>query len=281
MSEMGSSTVSVIMNCLNGEKYLHEAIDSVFAQTYQDWEIIFWDNASTDASAEIAKSYGKRVRYFRSEETYRLGKARNLAITEARGDYIALLDCDDLWLPEKLEQQVSLLDSDPVLGLVYSDSFVIDQHGNVLRKAFQRTRPPDGDPFMGLLTRPNFIPCLTVLMRRSVLEKVGGFNPGLKYCEDFDLFVRIASGHAIAYLDAPLARFRLHSNNMTGTGSPGTTEEAIEVIKKITKDMNSLSHKNLFTIRKRLIALRCKLISQYFRRDHIRRLFHHTVGGEG
>ena len=81
--------VSIIMNCLNGEEYLRQALDSVFGQTYDDWEIIFWDNASTDKSAAIASSYGERVRYFKSSVTHPLGKARNLAIKEAMGDFIA------------------------------------------------------------------------------------------------------------------------------------------------------------------------------------------------
>ena len=102
----GSPAVSVIMNCLNAEPYLREAIDSVVAQTYPDWEIIFWDNASRDASGAIAKSYGERVRYFRGETTVPLGEARNLAIAEAKGRYLAILDCDDVWLPEKDRKSV-------------------------------------------------------------------------------------------------------------------------------------------------------------------------------
>src|SRR5574337_499452 len=99
-------SVSVIMNCLNSSKYLREAIDSVYAQTYKDWEIIFWDNASIDNSAEIAKGYDSKLRYFRSEETVILGKVRNYAIEKARGEFIAFLDCDDLWLANKLERQI-------------------------------------------------------------------------------------------------------------------------------------------------------------------------------
>ena len=103
---MSSPKVSIIINCFNGERYLAEAMDSVFCQTYEDWEIIFWDNASTDNCAEIAKSYGERIRYFKSSSIYPLGKARNLAIENARGDFMAFLDCDDLWFPQKLEKQM-------------------------------------------------------------------------------------------------------------------------------------------------------------------------------
>ena len=90
-------TVSILMNCLNGEPYLREAIESVFAQTYQDWEIIFWDDASTDESAKIAKSYGKKVHYFRGLGGMPLGYSRNCALEKVRGHRVAILDCDDQW----------------------------------------------------------------------------------------------------------------------------------------------------------------------------------------
>ena len=93
--------VSIIMNCYNSDRFLNEAIDSVYSQTYQNWEIIFWDNASTDTSAIIAKSYDERVKYHFESKTTSLGKARNLAVKKASGKYIAFLDCDDLWLPQK------------------------------------------------------------------------------------------------------------------------------------------------------------------------------------
>src|SRR3989304_6187690 len=102
--------VSIIMNCLNCAKYLREAIDSIYAQTYKDWEIIFWDNASTDDSAVIAGNYDGRLRYFRDEEVVPLGKSRNLAMEKAGGEYIAFLDCDDKWMPEKLERQIPLFE---------------------------------------------------------------------------------------------------------------------------------------------------------------------------
>lgn len=259
---MGGPRVSVIMNCLNGERYLREAIESVFAQTYTDWEIVFWDNASTDASAEIAKSYGERVRYFRSEETYALGKARNLAIAQARGEYVALLDCDDVWLPEKLGKQVSLGDTGSSIVLIYSDSYFIDPDGTVIGRYFRHAPPPPGDAFIGLLTRRNFIPCLTVLMRRTVVEKVGGFNPALGYAEDFDLFLRILRTHGAAYVDEPLAKYRRHSGAITATGLPSSTLEGIRVIKETLKTNPALSWRERWAVRKRLIALWCRCIVQ-------------------
>jgi len=143
-------TVSVIMNCYNGEQYLKEALDTIYAQTYQDWEIIFWDNASTDSSAEIARSYGDKLKYFRGEKTVPLFAARNYALKEARGEFIAILDCDDLWLPTKLEEQVPLLEKDEKVGLVYSDAFLFNQKGKEKRQ-FEITKPHRGNVFPELL----------------------------------------------------------------------------------------------------------------------------------
>ncbi|MBD5641846.1 MAG: glycosyltransferase family 2 protein, partial [Desulfovibrio sp.] len=111
MSKSRRPKFSVIMNCLDCERYLPAALASLKAQSCQDFEIIFWDNGSRDESAAIALDYGPRLRYFRSEETVPLGQARNLAISKAEGEYVAFLDCDDLWRPGKLEKQLALLEA--------------------------------------------------------------------------------------------------------------------------------------------------------------------------
>ena len=103
--------VSVLMNCFNGQRYLQKALDSILAQTYQNWELIFWDNQSEDKSAEIFKSYkDKRFKLFYSSKHTILYEARNKAIQKANGDLIAFLDTDDYWLPEKLEKQIIKLE---------------------------------------------------------------------------------------------------------------------------------------------------------------------------
>ena len=102
--------VSVIMNCFNGEKYLREAIDSVLAQTYQNWELIFWDNQSTDRSAEIVKSYDDpRIYYFYASQHTLLYEARNYAIEDQNGEFLAFLDVDDWWESDKLSIQLPSL----------------------------------------------------------------------------------------------------------------------------------------------------------------------------
>ena len=121
--------VSVLINCFNSETYLKKAIESVYAQTYKNWEIIFWDNQSTDSSAQIAKSFDGRLKYFYSHEFSNLGTARNRALKKVNGKYIAFLDCDDLWYPEKIFKQVKLLEaSKGELGFVYGKTEYYYEH---------------------------------------------------------------------------------------------------------------------------------------------------------
>jgi glycosyltransferase involved in cell wall biosynthesis len=258
--------VSVIMNCLNGEKYLREAIDSVFAQTYSSWEIIFWDNASTDDSGEIARSYDSRLRYFRGKATVPLGAARQHAVEQAQGVYVAILDCDDVWLPHKLEVQVQLAEANPDLGMVFSDCFFIDSEGRTLGRFFSKYQlPPDRQVLLRLLMGRNFIACPTLLMRTAAVRQVGGFNPAFTYSEEYDLFLRIALEYHVASTTEPLAKYRLHAGNITGTGSPGTTRETMQIIKQTVSRLPDLPWRDRLKIQRRLWELRAKLMLQSLR----------------
>ena len=263
-----SPTVSVIMNCLNAEPYLREAMDSVVAQTYSDWEIIFWDNASQDNSGAIAKSYGERVRCFKGDATVPLGQARNLAIAEAKGRYLAILDCDDVWLPEKLERQVAMLERDQALGLVFSDCHFMDSSGTFQGTFFRRVPPPAGDPYLALLSGPNFIPGPTVVMRADAVRKVGAYNPAYRYVESYELFVRLARAYRVASLNEPLARYRIHGANQAGAGHAGMTGELMEVIRAEATQAGSPAQSARWAIGKRLLALRCKITLQRWFQPH-------------
>ena len=204
--------VTVIINCLNGERYLREAMDSVFAQTFQDWEIVFWDNASTDGSADIAKSYGDRVRYFKSDTTSSLGRARNLAISHARGEYVALLDCDDLWLPWKLEKQLRLLKKYPDLALCYSNSMFFNSGGD-LYDHFSQVKPKRGMVF-GYLLEGNFISSETMVFRRELLDSLDySFDEELTMVMDYDLTLRLAYRYPIDYVEEALSKWRMHEGS--------------------------------------------------------------------
>ena len=211
--DSSAPTVSVIMNCLNCEKYLREAIDSVFAQTYKDWEIIFWeDKASEDNSSNIAKSYGDKLRYFRSDVSLPLYGSRNLAVQKARGKYIAILDCDDMWLPTKLEEQIALLEQDVETGLVYSDAYRFNEKGKQKRK-FETSKPYRGKIFSELLLC-NFIDTQTVVIRREVFDSLDHwFDDRLIMSGDYDAYLRISYRWKVDYVDKPLAMYRVHRNS--------------------------------------------------------------------
>ena len=211
---IGSPVVSVIMNCLNGEKYLKEALDSVYRQTYDDWEIIFWDNASTDSSAEIVRSYEKKLRYFRGAETIPLYAARNLACERARGEYLAILDCDDVWLPTKLEEQVPLFAKDAEVGLVCSDAILFDNNGKQ-KRLFNFKKPHRGNVFNTLITN-NFINNQSIVIRREVFDSLDyWFDDRFSMSGDTDFYLRTAYKWKVDYVETPLVRYRVHANSMT------------------------------------------------------------------
>lgn len=212
---MSSPLVSIIMNCYNCANYVRDAIDSVYRQTYGNWEIIFLDNCSTDRSAEIAGSFDERLRYVRTDRTIPLGEARNVALKHAKGEYIAFLDTDDLWLPRKLEQQLPLFDQHDV-GLVYSDAIYFTENGGEER-LYDRTPHYTGRCFSQLIS--NYFLCMqTVVIRRSALENEPyWFDDRFSYIEEADLFRRIGYQWRLAMVNEPLARYRLHASSLTGS----------------------------------------------------------------
>ncbi len=236
--------VSVIMNCLNCARELPEALESVRGQTFQDLEIIFWDNGSTDESAAIARAYGPQLRYFRGERTVPLGAARNLALAEARGRYVAFLDCDDLWRPGKLEAQVALFGSNARVGLVCTDTEIIDG-GRVLSRVFARSAPGRGMVFGELMTR-QWISMSSAMIRREALDGLADaagpdapgngagrwFDESLNVCEEADLFYRIAHDWELDYVDAPLTLWRVHGGNTTVRRFGQFADETLRILEK-------------------------------------------------
>ena len=234
--------VSVIMNCRNSSQFLREAIDSVFNQTFTDWEIIFWDNASSDASPDIAQSYAKgehdrRLRYFRAEEPTPLGAARNLAIAEARGRYIAFLDCDDLWLPEKLADQVALLETNPKVGLACTDT-VLFSGRRELNRMFRMAPPKRGFALRELMSS-GWIAMSAAMIRKSALDGLGGpddwFDPDFSMAEEADLFYRLAWNWELDHVDLPLTRWRVHAQNTTFKKFHQFADETRLILDKYTR----------------------------------------------
>ena len=239
--------ISVIMNCYNSEKYLHEAIDSVISQTYQNWEIIFWDNRSSDSSAEIFKSYNdERLHYLLAPEHTELGKARNLAVSHANGEWLGFLDCDDTWLKSKLHNQVGIIEKDQNLGLVYGGAKIVI-NGKVSsdwakmitknknkKKAFM----PDGYVFDNLLFN-NFIYLSSAMVRRDVFYEVGKINDNYKQAEDLDLFLKISSKYRVGVFKDIVVNYRVHENNLSSYQKDLDYKESIDIISKYKKNKSA------------------------------------------
>jgi glycosyltransferase involved in cell wall biosynthesis len=221
------------MNCLNCSKYVREAIDSIYAQTYKNWEIIFWDNSSTDSSAEIAKGYDERAKYFKGDKTVPLYAARNYALQQARGKYIAFLDYDDIWLPQKLEQQIPLFDKDKKIGMVYSNAEIAE--GITAIRKMHTVVQPSGKIFRQMLRHYN-INIQTVVISRTALESLNEwFDDSLNLAGDTDLFLRIAHDWDVKYLPVVTARCREHGENLSLKSAESVPVELEYIIGKFSK----------------------------------------------
>lgn len=225
--------VSILMNCYNAEKFLKEAIDSVYNQTFKDWEIIFIDNCSTDNSANIAKSYDTKLKYFKTPKNIPLGEARAMGLELCHGEYIGFLDSDDIYHSHKLEEQVQMMNKHQEYGYCYTDSDIIDESGNYLRS--YKTKHPNGNIFPKLLTYYE-VQMSTVLIRRTILlENNETFDPCLKFCPDYDLFMRLAMKNKICSIKKSLFQYRVVKNSLTKQTEKIHFQEINHVAQKLMK----------------------------------------------
>jgi glycosyltransferase involved in cell wall biosynthesis len=204
--------VSVVMNCYNGERHLKEAIDSIYKQTYRNWEIIFWDNFSNDASAKIAKSYDNRVKYFLAAETSPLGEARNFALNKVSGKYIAFLDCDDVYLTYKLEQQVNLMESKKYV-MCYGSVSVINEEGKEFKKNIVKNK--SGNLFSSLLEHYEINMQTVMLNKDYIFNNQLSFNENMSFCPDHNLFMTVASQSDIGVIIDIVAKYRVVENSLS------------------------------------------------------------------
>jgi len=201
------------MNCRNGEPYLAEALASVRAQTYPAWELIFWDNASHDGSARQAQAFGPELRYFRSELPSSLGQARANAIGHARGELLALIDCDDIWHPDFLCNVVYAFQSVPQCGMAWADAYRMLAVGTTIGRFSDDRQFPRGDCFQQLFLDRALPPSSTTVMSLAALKEAGGYNPRYTICCDLDVFMRIASRRPVTFCAEPLGWYRMHATN--------------------------------------------------------------------
>jgi len=224
--------VSVIIPVFNRADLIAETLNSVLAQTYRDFEIVVVNDGSTDNTLRVLSNYKAHNLRVISQRNQGQAIARNTGIRASKGALIAFLDSDDLWLPEKLDRQLSLFDSQPNLAWCYSDTMLfLCTTNHDLHPFSSQNKPYEGQIAAHLLLRC-FIPTLTVVIQRWVFEEVGFFHK-LAVAEDWDLWLRIAAKHPVCRVSEVLARHRVHEGSISRSESITSRHKCyIEVIER-------------------------------------------------
>lgn len=215
MSGGGTPLVSVIMNCLDGAPFVRGALASILSQTYENWEVVFWDNGSSDESVAFAESYGDpRIRTFTHDhEPLPLGAARAAAVDQARGDYLAFLDVDDLWLPHTLATLVKKMEEHASCAACFGGQIFINERGEEL----DRRVPPPGHGDLFAREMHQFEVGVPAMMFRAATLKADGlnFDPSIRASEEYCLFMQVAAAHPVLAVNEPVAIYRFRDTSLS------------------------------------------------------------------
>jgi hypothetical protein len=206
--------VSVLMPVRNGASFVRAALDSVLGQTLADLEVIIVDDGSTDTTPQILREYGDqdpRIRIVKRGGPG-LPAALNRALTEARGEYVARMDADDISVPQRLERQLAYLEAEREFAVVGSALAIIGEAGAPINFVHRPSEPRD---ITHALRSRNCIAHPSVMARRKVLLALGGYRPNFPHAEDYDLWLRVADGHLLANLSEQLVCYRVHASQVT------------------------------------------------------------------
>lgn len=235
---VGSPRVSVIIPSYNTASLIANCLDSVFAQTFSDFEVIVVNDGSPNTAQleQVLEPYRGRIVYIRQENKGAAG-ARNTAIAKARGEFLAFLDSDDSWFPDHLASQMQLFQADLTRDLVYADAELIRDSGHP--KTFMEKCPSEGSAtFEGLVVESCQIPISTVVVRKASIVKAGGFDENLRRCDDYDMWLRTAFyGAKIAYSRKPQARLFLGRPDSLGGSQSKMTEAVWRILEKTAQTL--------------------------------------------
>lgn len=228
--------VSIIIPTYNCAQYISETIDSALAQTYRDFEIIVVDDGSTDNTKEVLKKYGSQIKLI-YQENRGVSAARNIGISRSEGQYVAFLDADDIWLPNKLKAQVEIMNANPDVGLIFTDGVKIDEKpGATLKPKDWRAISNDPEGFWckigkapindGIILKGNYFKDLllgnlvfftsAVLIRKECFENIGYLDEELLSSEDYDLWLRMAYKYPLLYLNSVTSHYRERIDSLCG-----------------------------------------------------------------
>jgi len=225
----GAIRVSAIMPSYNRDRYVAEALDSALSQGFEGLEVVVVDDGSTDGTRAVLERYRDRVR-IELQANAGQSAAVNRAVELARGEYVALIDNDDAWLPGKLARQIPLLDADPGAAILYAAFEVMDGEGKAMADPSPSRRTPSGE-VLGDLCDENFLRTPTVIFRRALFLEAGGYDRSLRYTNDWDMWLRLATGRRVLRDPTVSARYRLHGSQLVMNRLP-LAEERVKVLER-------------------------------------------------
>ncbi|NQT94640.1 MAG: glycosyltransferase [Lentisphaerae bacterium] len=259
--------VSVVIPVYNAARYVAQAVDSVLDQTYAPLQVIVVNDGSTDDTATVLEPYLDRIEYCR-QENRGASASRNRGIELAKGKYIAFLDADDLWTPEKISRQVRVLEDNPQFGLVHSDTAVIDESGAIMKPSANRLRQVrNGNVFEEFFSSDiSVVLTSAAMVRKECFEKVPGFDGRFPVLQDYGLFLSLSWHFHVWYIDEPLAQYRITPGSLSRTYLLGNISDRETILREAVAE-----HPEFFAERREWLRQRWSR----FYLDAAFLLFHH------
>jgi glycosyltransferase involved in cell wall biosynthesis len=249
--------VSILINAFNEERYIKAAIDSALAQSWENFEVVIFDDCSTDHTAEIVKGYSDaRIRYIKPEKRLGIIEGRNELLRAAAGRYITYLDADDLYLPDKIKEEAGFLDVHPEFAAVYCGiGYFFDGAPEKLYR--HRYEFYSGKDIFPNLLEKMFITNTAAMFRREVYDALGGYRTDLGLVEDWEYFLRMSyAGYQIAFLDKDLVRYRLRWDSHTNFKRQALIQEsAVKIFEdlrgRMTKEERERHRMDHYVVRRK------------------------------
>ena len=234
--KMSNPKISVIMSVYKGEKYLSEAIESILNQTITDFEFIIVNDGSTDNSLDIIQSYDdERIKILNNEKNIGLTKSLNKALKQANGEYIARQDADDISLPNRFEEQIKYLEKHLEVALLGTIAYLIDKKGKIVGKRVVLAKPSLKDLF-----KDNQFIHGSVMFKKEVIEKLGGYNELIRYSQDYELWLRIAKHYDVRNLTQLLYKLRSHDANIRLANLEESTLYHLLVLRSVRGELDEI-----------------------------------------
>ncbi len=250
--------VSVVIPTYNRLPKVKDAIESVLSQTYRDFEFWVVDDGSTDGTGEALRAFGNKIKYI-SQDNRGASAARNLGARVSRGKYLAFLDSDDLWEPEKLEIQVKCMEENPQFPLCYTDEIWI-------RKGIRVNPKKRHAKYSGWIFEKCLPLCIispsSALMKRALFVEIGGFDETLPVCEDYDFWLRVTCRYPVLFIDKKLIVKRGGHGDQLSTRSWGNDRYRVTALEKLLNSQNLKADESRMASEE--LARKCLILSRGF-----------------